>query len=491
MTLTHKNIFPLRWKRILLTLIILCGGAQVDIRAGQSAAALPHSDNASPVGDATGSGPDIFYCQSDIIASSPEEAACSADTIGIKIYFRVWSSRYEPSFRSNGERVARFVELFNALTEADGLSSGPGKAGATVRVMVSAMSSPEGGADMNMQLSRERFNSARAALAEAGIAADFFSAAVCEADVIGIYPEEAFSKMVKTSPSINESAREEMLSILGDSSLSYPQKIKALRSGNGGLWWRELSKESLPEMRAFSAQVSVDRADDSAPTAAIPECGAESAAQSEELIQECEPEPEEQSEALIQEFEPAPASMAPSTERILHNKLALKSNMLCLGLLMANVGVEFSLSQHLSLHLPLYYSGWDYFSDRVKFRTLAVQPEIRWNFRPTDGLFVGAHTMIAYFNLATGGDYRIQDRSGDTPLLGGGVSLGYRMHFKNNPRWGMEFALGGGAYRFCYDRFVNEKNGPYVDTVNKTYVGLDNVAVSIFYELDLGRGARR
>ena len=55
----------------------------------------------------------------------------------------------------------------------------------------------------------------------------------------------------------------------------------------------------------------------------------------------------------------------------------------------------------------------------------------------------------------------------------------------------MEFVLGAGAYSLSYDRFVNEKNGPYVDTVDRTYVGPDNAAISVFYEFDLGRGWRR
>lgn len=198
-----------------------------------------------------------------------------------------------------------------------------------------------------------------------------------------------------------------------------------------------------------------------------------------------------QSEASIKELGSAPAAKVPSAEGIPHNRIALKSNAIGWGLLMANAGVEFGLSRHMTLHVPLYYSGVDLFSERVKFRTLAVQPELRWNFSRTDGFFVGAHTMMAYFNLATGGDYRIQDRSGVTPMLGGGVSVGYRLHFKDNPHWGVEFVLGGGAYRLCYDRFVNENNGPYVDTVNRIYVGPDNVAVSIFYEFGLRRSGSR
>lgn len=172
-------------------------------------------------------------------------------------------------------------------------------------------------------------------------------------------------------------------------------------------------------------------------------------------------------------------------------RVALKSNTLGLGLLMANLGVEISLSRHLSLHIPVYYSGIG-FSETVKFRTLAAQPELRWHFsRRPDGFFVGAHATAGYFNFAFGGDFRYQDHLGETPLTGGGLSLGYRLRFAEDSRWGLEFVVGAGACRLEYDRFVNGKNGLYIDTVEKTYVGPDNAAISVFYEFGLGRGRRK
>lgn len=166
--------------------------------------------------------------------------------------------------------------------------------------------------------------------------------------------------------------------------------------------------------------------------------------------------------------------------------ITLKTNTLGLGLLIANTAVEIDFGRRLSLHLPIYYSAWNYFSETVKFRTLAVQPELRYRILASKGLFAGLHFGMAYFNLAADSDYRIQDRNGDTPMLGGGISIGYRLHFRKHSRWGMEFAVGGGAYSFDRDRFINENNGPYVDTVNGPYIGLDNLSVSFTYDFCLG-----
>ena len=62
------------------------------------------------------------------------------------------------------------------------------------------------------------------------------------------------------------------------------------------------------------------------------------------------------------------------------------------------------------------------------------------------------------------------------------------MQFKKNPRWGMEFAVGGGVYKAKYDIFYNEFNGPYEDTaVEKIFYGVDNASVSFTYKFDISR----
>lgn len=66
----------------------------------------------------------------------------------------------------------------------------------------------------------------------------------------------------------------------------------------------------------------------------------------------------------------------------------------------------------LSFHMPLYYSGVNYFSRRTKFRTIAIQPELRYNFRSVKGLFAGAHFDLAWYNIAASGNYRYQDHDG-------------------------------------------------------------------------------
>ena len=168
------------------------------------------------------------------------------------------------------------------------------------------------------------------------------------------------------------------------------------------------------------------------------------------------------------------------------NGLYIKTNTLGLGLAISNIGAEVDLAKHWSFAVPLYYSAHNYFVSTIKFRTLAVQPEFRYWFREDNqSLFVGAHFAYVQYNVAVDGDYRYQDRNGTSPMLGGGVSVGYRMPISSNERWHIEFTLGLGVYNLHYDKFYNVPNGRLVGTYRKTYFGLDNAAVNISYRFNL------
>ena len=76
----------------------------------------------------------------------------------------------------------------------------------------------------------------------------------------------------------------------------------------------------------------------------------------------------------------------------------VKTNIVGLAMLNANVGVEFDLGKYLSLSVPVSYSAIDYFKSTIKFRNFSLQPELRfWPKRNLKGLFVGAHMGFAYY----------------------------------------------------------------------------------------------
>ena len=119
---------------------------------------------------------------------------------------------------------------------------------------------------------------------------------------------------------------------------------------------------------------------------------------------------------------------------------------------------------------------------------MAVQPEVRyWIKDDNQGFFAGAHFGYAQYNVAVDGDIRYQDHDGKSPFLGGGISVGYSLPISTNNNWHIEFAIGAGIYNLYYDRFYNVNNGKLIDTVHKTYFGIDNVAINIAYSIDLNK----
>ena len=192
---------------------------------------------------------------------------------------------------------------------------------------------------------------------------------------------------------------------------------------------------------------------------------------------------------------PQPVLVLPQPEgwtRHLH----LKSNTLGLGMGIANIAAEIDLAKHWSFTLPVYYSAWNYFKTTIKFRTFAVQPELRyWPSENNNGFFAGAHFGLAYYNFAFDGDYRYQDHNRETPAIGGGFSVGYRLPICKNNRWQVEFSLGAGIYPLHYDKFhntPNTKDGLMTESIKKTYWGIDQAAVSLAYTFGLKKkGGKR
>lgn len=173
-------------------------------------------------------------------------------------------------------------------------------------------------------------------------------------------------------------------------------------------------------------------------------------------------------------------------------RILLKSNAAALGLAIANVAAEVDIARHWSFSLPVYYSAWNYFGPKTKFRLLAFQPEIRWWLSESnDGFYAGAHFGAAWYNFATGGDWRIQDKDGRNPAIGGGLDIGYRMDLSGDGRWKIEFALGAGARHLEYDRFYNEPDGLLKSSESRTWWGLDNAAVSVIYTIGIKKGGAK
>ena len=265
-------------------------------------------------------------------------------------------------------------------------------------------------------------------------------------------------------------SKDEAMAIIGDA--SDPQRKAKLMKLDDGRPWNYLYKKYFPLLRSFRVYVHVGPE--------LPVLEDDFDVEIVEII------PEDSFTQLANE--PLQMPLMPVWSR----QITLKTNMLGWALLGENIAVEIDLCPHLALAVPFYYSGGlDYFRETLKFRGIVLQPELRWypwlsKEKKNDGFFIGAHFGLGWYNFALDGDYRIQDHKGNTPSYGGGLALGYALQFRKNPRWGMEFGVGGGVYKSTYDMFFNEANGPYYDqAIEKIWYGIDNASISFTYKFDL------
>lgn len=160
--------------------------------------------------------------------------------------------------------------------------------------------------------------------------------------------------------------------------------------------------------------------------------------------------------------------------------LAIRTNIPAWAGTILNVEGEYYFSRRFSAALPVYYCPW-FIAERRSLRVLALQPELRFRFKPSPGgHHVGIHPSIAWFNLRNG-NYRYQDVG--RPLLGGGVSYGYSLIFGRS--WTADFSIGLGCASLQYERFYNTPNGAKVDTRRTFYWGVDKISLSIGYIIDL------
>ena len=256
-----------------------------------------------------------------------------------------------------------------------------------------------------------------------------------------------------------------------DSWLDAGIRMDRLKALDGGRVWRRLAKDVFPRLRrSVVMTVTVEELPEPVVSEPCPEHEPEAAV--------AEPEP-------IVEPEPAPQSAPAPCRRSWH----AATNVLALSMAIANVQGEYDFACRWSVAASVYYSGWNYGTVKRKFRTFIFRPEVRyWLSEGHRGFFFDAHIQMAAYNFALPGwKYRIQDVKGHHPALGGGLGAGYRLPLGSKGRWALEAQVGVGCYHLEYNRYENVDNGRLVDRRERTFVGIDNVAVSVVYNFNAFR----
>ena len=389
----------------------------------------------------------------------------------ICIDFRVNSRTIDSTYMDNKTRLTEILSSIQQLHQDTTMR--------VLRVTFCGVASPEGSYQINRRLASQRLEALE----------QYIRTQIQLPEDIIIRHNETYipwNYLIAEIGTSDMECKEEILSILRSPSKLVPyygnssidSRIPALKKLKGGRIWTILNKRYFPKMRNACAVLITMK---------------------EEPIKDIIPTPTPISTdtIVVVPIEPAPQPVPalPQPEGWTRH-LYLKSNALGLGMAIANIAAEIDLAKHWSFTLPVYYSAWDYFKSTIKFRTFAVQPELRyWPSENNNGFFAGAHFGLAYYNFAFDDDYRYQDHNRETPAIGGGFSVGYRLPISKNHRWQVEFSIGSGIYPLHYDKFHNTpktKDGLMTESIKKTYWGIDQAAVSLAYTFDLKmKGGKR
>lgn len=391
----------------------------------------------------------------------------------IGVDFRVNSTTIEKGYSKNEEQLERIVSLFKSFRQDTTHT--------ILKVSFCGSASPEGSYQLNKRLAKGRLEALEEVIRRE---IDIPDSLIARDDsyISWDYLEQKVSNSTLSS-------KERILEIIRQKPalVEYPgnryidSRIVELQKIEEGKIWKDLNSLFFASMRNAYVVFTL--------------CKSDIILQTEEILAEPEDEQvfvEVDLPEIPKPFEP----VAVKFEKVLPNRhFYLKSNVLGLGMLMANIAAEMDFAEHWSFALPVYYSAWNYFKSTIKFRTFSVLPEFRYWFKENnDGFFTGAHFGLIYYNFAFDGAFRYQDHNGDTPAIGGGLSAGYRLPISKDNRWKVEFSLGAGIYTINYDKFHNTpqtKDGLLIENIRKTCLGIDQAAVSFSYMFDLKKGGKR
>lgn len=383
-------------------------------------------------------------------SAQADNTITTADTVGVKVYFRQGYSRLQPAFRGNGIRLDEFMRRVSEM-----------HADSTARlnsIDIVAYASPEGPYTLNRKLARKRAENISAYLRGN---MPFLSGSLFNVQPKGI-DWNGLAAMVEAS---DMRYRSEVLNILRNvpettyrNGKLVDSRLKRLMDLRGGRPYNYMLTHFFPELRSAGAYVVCDFVRIAQPAIPINK-------------------PNEPNEANGANEVDAAIPVATELPERDYDRWAIKSNALYLAAGVTNIGGEYAFHPHWSVDLPLVYSPYT-IARRYRMRFLYIQPEARyWLDRPMKGHFFGVHLHAGVFNVSIDNKNRYQSEKG---FHGAGISYGYAMPLSR--RWSMEFTVGVGYAFTKYCTYYNVPNGiRYEKDLPYHYWGLTKLDLNFVY----------
>lgn len=383
-------------------------------------------------------------------SAQSDNTITTADTVGVKVYFRQGYSKLQPAFRGNGIRLDEFMRR---VSEMHGDSTARLNS-----IDIVAYASPEGPYTLNKKLARKRAENISAYLRGN---MPFLSGSLFNVQPKGI-DWNGLAAMVEAS---NMRYRSEVLNILRNvpettyrNGKLVDSRLKRLMDLRGGRPYNYMLTHFFPELRAAGAYVVCDFVRIAQPAIPINK-------------------PNEANGANEANEVDAAIPVATELPERDYDRWAIKSNALYLAAGVTNIGGEYAFHPHWSVDLPLVYSPYT-IARRYRMRFLYIQPEARyWLDRPMKGHFFGVHLHAGVFNVSLDDKNRYQSEKG---FHGAGISYGYAMPLSR--RWSMEFTIGVGYAFTKYCTYYNVPNGiRYEKDLPYHYWGLTKLGLNFVY----------
>lgn len=383
-------------------------------------------------------------------SAQADNTITTADTVGVKVYFRQGYSSLQPAFRENGIRLDDFMRRVSEM-----------HADSTARlnsIDIVAYASPEGSFTLNRKLARKRAENISAYLRGN---MPFLSGSLFNVQPKGI-DWNGLAAMVEVS---DMRYRAEVLNILRNvpettyrNGKLVDSRLKRLMDLRGGRPYNYMLTHFFPELRSAGAYVVCDFVRIAQPAIPINK-------------------PNEPNEANGANEVDAAIPVATELPERDYDRWAIKSNALYLAAGVTNIGGEYAFHHHWSVDLPLVYSPYT-LARTYRMRFLYIQPEARyWLDRPMKGHFFGVHLHAGVFNVSLDNKNRYQSEKG---FHGAGISYGYAMPLSR--RWSMEFTVGVGYAFTKYCTYYNVPNGlRYEKDRPYNYWGLTKLGLNFVY----------
>lgn len=383
-------------------------------------------------------------------SAQSDNTITTADTVGVKVYFRQGYSKLQPAFRGNGIRLDEFMRR---VSEMHGDSTARLNS-----IDIVAYASPEGPYTLNRKLARKRAENISAYLRGN---MPFLSGSLFNVQPKGI-DWNGLAAMVEAS---DMRYRSEVLNILRNvpettyrNGKLVDSRLKRLMDLRGGRPYNYMLTHFFPELRAAGAYVVCDFVRIAQPAIPINK-------------------PNEANGANEANEVDAAIPVATELPERDYDRWAIKSNALYLAAGVTNIGGEYAFHPHWSVDLPLVYSPYT-IARRYRMRFLYIQPEARyWLDRPMKGHFFGVHLHAGVFNVSLDDKNRYQSEKG---FHGAGISYGYAMPLSR--RWSMEFTVGVGYAFTKYCTYYNVHNGiRYEKDIPYNYWGITKLGLNFVY----------